>query len=572
MGVKSLFVVLLSCFLGLAVGDACAQNKKPAEVDAKTRLEAEFYFTEGEKFFILEDFAKALVLFKKSAESDPNNATAHFKMAQVYRLMGDQVKALQEISTAIGINPGNKYFHALQAEIYTDINEFDRAAEVYENMLANMDGTDEYLFELAAIYLYQQKYDKAISAYDRIEQYYGSSEEIGTQRQMIYLQQNQLDKAIVEGEKLIENFTETDKYAVRQVELLLNNGMEDEAQEEIMGLIEKFPQSARLRLILSDMQRKSGNVALAEENLKEAFRNPKMDIETKVQQLAEYRTLLSEDELRDRALPLAEILTEVHPESAIAYAVKGDLYQALGDRPDSKNAYLKSLEYDQSNLSVWQNVLQMLIENNRMDSVLLLSEEALEVFPNQGMIYYFNGAANLQKQNYDEAVYSLEQGKRLSSSNLGLVSVFNSMLGDAYNGTGDFEKSDRAYDAALDFDPDNLAVLNNYSYFLALRKEKLDKAADMAKRAVDGDPSNVTFLDTYAWVLFTQEKYKDASKVIQKAIDLGNVSAIHYEHYGDILYKLGDVNAAVEQWKKARELNPKAPLIDKKIAEKTLYE
>jgi len=190
----------------------------------------------------------------------------------------------------------------------------------------------------------------------------------------------------------------------------------------------------------------------------------------------------------------------------------------------------------------------------------------------QGMIYYFNGAANLQRQNYDEAIYALEQGKRLSSSNLGLVSVFNSMLGDAYNGKGNHARSDRAYEAALDFDPDNLAVLNNYSYYLALRKEKLDKAEEMSSRAVEGDPENVTFLDTYAWVLFNREKYKEAARVIRKAIDIGNVSAIHYEHYGDILYKLGEIDQAVEQWKKARELNPDSPLIDKKIAEKTLYE
>ncbi len=565
---RTLAIIIFS--LLLLAGPGADAQKKNKPVDKKTRLEAEFYFTEGEKFFILEDYAKALVLFRKSAESDPNNATAHFKMAQVYRIMGDQVNALSEISEAIEINPQNKYFHALQAEIYTDINEYDRAAAVYEHMINNMERTDEYLFELAAIYLYQQKYDKAIETYDRIEKSYGISEEICTQRQMIYLQQNQLDKAIAEGEKLIDNFPENDQFAVRQVELLLNNGMEEKAEIRIAELIEEFPQSARLRLILSDMQRKSGDVELAEESLREAFMNPQMDIDTKVQQLAEYRTLLSEDELRDRALPLADILTEVHPSSALAFAVKGDLYQALGERVESRNAYLKSLEFDQSNLSVWQNVLQMLLESNKIDSVLLLSDEALEIFPNQGMIYYFNGTANLQKQNYDEAIYALEQGKRLSSSNLGLVSVFNSMLGDAYNGAGNYEKSDRSYEAALDFDPDNLLVLNNYSYFLALRNEKLDKAEEMSGRAVKGDPGNVTFLDTYAWVLFTREKYKEAAKVIEEAISLGNVSAIHYEHYGDILYKLGKVDEAVEQWKKAREMNPDAPLIDKKIAERTL--
>jgi len=375
MGRFWFFVFILLCPLILA-GPGAGAQKKQKKVDQKTRLEAEFYFTEGEKSYILEDYAKALVLFRKSAESDPNNATAHFKMAQVYRIMGDQVEALSQISEAISINPDNKYFHALQAEIYTDINEFDRAAGVYEHMINNMDRTNEYLFELAAIYLFQQKYNKAIQTYDRIEESYGISEEICTQRQMIFLQQNELDKAIAVGERLIDNFPENDQFAVRQVELMLNNGLEAEAEERIAELIDQFPQSARLRLILSDMQRKSGNVELAEESLREAFLNPQMDIDTKVQQLAEYRTLLSEDELRDRALPLADILTEVHPSSALAFAVKGDLYQALGDRKASKDAYLKSLDFDQSNLSVWQNVLQMLMETRKYDSVMTLSDDA----------------------------------------------------------------------------------------------------------------------------------------------------------------------------------------------------
>lgn len=551
---------------------ALAQRKSPASLDTKTRLEAEFYFTEGEKFFILEDYSKAMVMFQKSAETDPNNATAHYKIAQIHRLKGDQINALQEISTALEINDKNKYYFALQAQLYTDLNEFDRAAGIYETMLDEIEGTDEYLFELAAIYLYQQKYDKAIAAYNRIEEHYGVSPEISTQRQMIYLQRNQLDKAIAEGEKMVSDFPEEDKFAVRQLELLINNGRDAEALEKAEAYIEQFPQSARLRLLRSDLDRKSGNTEEADLGLMEAFRNPQMDVDTKIEQLAEYRTLLTSDEIQSRAIPLAEILTDVHPESARAYAVKGDLYQSVGEKGQAKQAYLASLANDDSNLAVWQNVLQMLLESNQMDSVVSLSEEALEIYPNQGMLYYFNGTGLLQKREYKEAIYALEQGKRLSSSNLGLVSVFNSMLGSAYNGTEDYGKSDRAFEAALDFDPENLGVLNNYAYYLAIRNENLDKAENMAERAVAGAPSNITFLDTYGWVLYKREKYGEAAKVMEKAIAIGNVSAIHYEHYGDILFKLGDVNGAVDQWKKAKELNPDAPLIDKKIAEKTLYE
>jgi hypothetical protein len=44
------------------------------------------------------------------------------------------------------------------------------------------------------------------------------------------------------------------------------------------------------------------------------------------------------------------------------------------------------------------------------------------------------------------------------------------------------------------------------------------------------------------------------------------------EHYGDILFKLGDVDSAVKQWQKAKGMDETSDLIDKKIADRKLYE
>jgi predicted negative regulator of RcsB-dependent stress response len=59
---------------------------------------------------------------------------------------------------------------------------------------------------------------------------------------------------------------------------------------------------------------------------------------------------------------------------------------------------------------------------------------------------------------------------------------------------------------------------------------------------------------------------------MEKALKLENVSATHYEHYGDILFKLGEVDQAVIQWKEALKRSPGSKEIERKIAEKTLYE
>jgi len=94
----------------------------------------------------------------------------------------------------------------------------------------------------------------------------------------------------------------------------------------------------------------------------------------------------------------------------------------------------------------------------------------------------------------------------------------------------------------------------------------------MSALLTKNNPENPTVLDTYAWVLYAREKYKDARKVIERAISTGNANATHFEHYGDILFKLGDINGAVQQWEKARGLNANSEVLNKKIANRKMYE
>jgi Flp pilus assembly protein TadD len=224
------------------------------------------------------------------------------------------------------------------------------------------------------------------------------------------------------------------------------------------------------------------------------------------------------------------------------------------------------------NFEVWENLLYLDIQVGQYDNAINHSEKALEMFPNQGMLHYFNGVAHLQKRHYEEAIFGFEQAKKLSGRKPALVAEINGMLGDAYNATKAFDKSDKAYDDALAVDPNNNTILNNYSYYLALRKFNLEKAEKMSALLVKNNPDNPTFLDTYAWVLYTRQKYKEARKVIERAVTSGNANATHIEHYGDILFQLGDVTGAVQQWEKARGLNANSETLNKKIANRKIYE
>src|SRR5690606_32580031 len=125
--------------------------------------------------------------------------------------------------------------------------------------------------------------------------------------------------------------------------------------------------------------------------------------------------------------------------------------------------------------------------------------------------------------------------------------------GDVYHGLQMYAESDVAYEEAIALDSTNAYALNNYAYYLALRKEKLPLAAEMSKKSNELEPDFASYEDTYAWVLFQQGEYEEALVWIKRAIDHADgASDTLLEHYGDILAKLGRIDDAIVQWEKAR--------------------
>jgi tetratricopeptide (TPR) repeat protein len=146
-------------------------------------------------------------------------------------------------------------------------------------------------------------------------------------------------------------------------------------------------------------------------------------------------------------------------------------------------------------------------------------------------------------------------------------------MGDAYHSKGLYKQSDACFDKVLTVNPMEEHVLNNYSYYLSLRRDRLDKAALMSKKLVDKFPTNGTYLDTYAWVLFQRGEYIESLVYIEKALkDEKQNSSTVWEHYGDALFKNGRVDEAVKAWKTANSLDGASNKLDKKIENKRIIE
>ena len=277
--------------------------------------------------------------------------------------------------------------------------------------------------------------------------------------------------------------------------------------------------------------------------------------------------------MNNQAFQLAEILVDVHQEDYISFAMYADLLYTDKQYQKAKEYYFLSLERNNSNQEVWVQILFIQADQKNYLELQKTSAEALTFFPMNPLFYYFNGLSNKWFKKYDQAIECLTSGLEFVINNDLLLLEYYSSLGDLHNEIKEYNKSDNYFEKALKLDSNNAVVLNNYSYYLSLRREKLELAKKMSYRANVLEPNNGTYQDTYAWVLYQQQNYQEAEKWIKKAIENDEQkSAVLIEHYGDILFRLGDIKSAVDQWRKALILAPDSDILQQKIKDKKTYE
>ncbi|MBX2842308.1 MAG: tetratricopeptide repeat protein [Flammeovirgaceae bacterium] len=534
--------------------------------------QAEYIFAEGIKHVILEDYKKALVLLEESERLNPDNPTTKFKIAQVYYDMEKYDEALPYAVKALQIENSNIYYYLLLADIHKAKKEYEQVVKVYKDLLDIVDGSEEYYFDLASAYLHLSDYKNAIEAYNKAETIFGLNEAVVRQKQRIYLNINDLDAALGEGQKLVDAFPSNSGYSVAQAQMLFSNDRFEDAEAILTNLFERLPDDPEAQLMLAKIYQKQGKTDEADKLMETAFMSNDLEVENKLEVLRNYLQKEEDQVKTEKGKKLAEIVVMVHPESDLSNGIYGDFLLFEGKKEESRGYYLKSLKANGDSYEIWQKVINIDWEFQQFDSVVVHSESALEFFPNQAQLYLYNGTGNYVLQKYEESMESLEQGKMLATDPE-LKIQFNAQLGDVYNSLKEYKKSDDAFEDVLKQDPRNEHVLNNYGYFLSVRKENLKRAKELGEQLMKLAPNSPTYQDTYGWILFVSGDYKNAVKILEKAANDSDNGTI-IEHYGDALFKTNKKDEALIQWKKAKDLGgtENEELLDKKINQKDLIE
>ncbi len=566
----------------LAQGTGKKKNKKqkgdktePVKQTGRDAAKLDRLFLEAEKAKVIEDWEAAIKNYREVIALDAKNSNAYFQLAQIYFSQNKLPDAQKAAEEAAKLDAGNKWYFEMLATIYMAQGRAKEAENTFQLLLKKHPNNPDYYLNLGYLYSNMGQYENAIKIYDLFEKNFGIDEQVVQEKKNLYLRMNKFNEAVAEVHKLVEEFPNEPDYMLMEADLYRAKGDFEKAKAIYNKVLEIEPDNPQAQLALTQINMRSDTPEQKKENLRGIFENPKVGIDTKVSiLLISYIQMNSEDSVkRKEAIDLAEILVSVHPEEAKSYAIRGDLYYLDGQNDKALESYEKALTLNKDIFQVWQQV--MLIYNLKKDweKVLKTTNEAMELFPNQAAIYLFKGNAEMQLKDYEKAIRSFSKGEKMSTEDLKMRAQFLANQGDAYHSLNKHTESDEAYDKALKLDPENAYVLNNYSYYLSLRKQNLEKAKQMSAYSNKLEPNNSSFLDTYAWILFQMENYAEARDWQEKAMKAeATPSGTILEHYGDILFKLGKKGEALNYWKKAKEAGTDSGTLDKKIAEEKYVE
>ena len=546
------------------------QIKKVQLTDLQKR-KFDYFFYEASREKMKGNLEKSAMYLSECLKIDATSSATMYELANILVAGKEIVKAQGLLERAITIEPDNIWYKLMLAELYQQNKLGFQAIQLYESIVKTHPDNDEYLYGLAQLYQRNGESDKALATYDKLEKRIGLNEVIILEKEKILLELGKNKSALNELTKLTNKYPEEARYYGLIADYYQYLKETDKAKEYYNIVLEKDPGNVMAFFSLGNLAYQQNDTTEFLNYYLRALESKKTPFELKFQKVLPFlMDGQNIDKNKGFVSKFFETLIETHSYEAMAYVYQGNFYRALNDNAKALEAYKNAVSIEHSNELIWQDYLLLMIDTQDFSKIYGNAKVAINNFPDNAFFYLLAGSSAGQLKDNEEAIRLLETGLTKVKDNKALEAQLYANIGDIAYDQKDVEKAFESYEKSLKIDELNIVVLNNYSYYLTLENRDLDKAERMSSKCIEMEPGNSTYLDTYAWVLFKRERYFEAKYIIERAIDNGgDKSEVIIEHYGDILYKNGDVDKAMEQWKKSLELGNESELLKRKIESKT---
>ncbi|RZL05437.1 MAG: tetratricopeptide repeat protein [Pedobacter sp.] len=447
----------------------------------------------------------------------------------------------------------------------------DLLIEVFNSIIVLEPDNETYYFDKANAFLIAGNQAEAIKIYEVMEKKFGQSPQLLQARQRVVFEGKnapgnaEVEALIKSDPNDITNYLYLSKMLVQK-----NNAIE--AIALLLKAKEKLQSRYELNLALADIYRAQKNKGLLFTELKEAFNDPAMPVEKKVKIVWGMLGSFNDPDIKRTATELAALIVASHPGDAKALSLYGDVFYRQGSLREAQRQYSAALKLSDQIYPAWEQLMNILITLGDYKEAVKRGDEALSIYPNQAILYYYQAFAQHRDGANDAAISNIRFALQLDADNKQLQAMILALQGEIFIDQNKLSAADDALAKAVILDPENYMIINNYAYYLAIRNQDLNKAATMIAKAAVAVPEDRSVAHTYSVILFKQAKYDQAKSWIEKALQNNSEpDPVYIEHLGDVLYQQGNKEQALIAWERSRSAGNTSEKLMKKINEKKYF-
>ena len=470
-------------FFFFALGLKAQEGKRYTEEEVNIQK----LFIEATREKLLRNYENAAYLFEEVTKKNRNNPAPFFELAKIYDILDQNDKALKNIKTAIKLDSDNPWLRIFLAKLHEKNNLDIEAANVYEKLVQKDPKNSYFYFQWAYFLVKSGQGEKAIIVFNNLEGLTGVDPEVIERKHKIYHEMGKRKAAARELAKLVEVFPDNLTYRHNLARYYEQIGSRKNAKSEYERIVALNPEDARARIALASHEAGNQNDDLGYLNsLGELFRKDNVLLDVKIAKLYPYvqSVATTEDlQIRQTILDLGKLLTEVHYTAAKAFSIYGDLLYQVDDLEGALSQYQKTLKEDDTVFPVWENMMEIYHQLGKYDALADFSEQAMDLFPNQGAAYYYNGLASIATEHYDEALSSLQLALMMSGKEPALLASIYAAISISHGAKKEYNKAKSIVEQGLKIIPGHPGLLEQYGDVLFQNKEE-EAAIEQWKKAL----------------------------------------------------------------------------------------
>lgn len=514
--------------------------------------------------------------------------------------------------------PGDFLMANNYAYLASAIDSTDQAVNVYRRLLELQPSKTQVLISLSETYSGMKQPDSALNMLDRYERMEGKSTQLTARKAVMRVYNNDTTGAIREVDQLIATNPRNYDYRLLKGRIYDYIQKPDSALAEYLAAEQLDPQSGVVKMVLAQYYGQHNDSAAYDQRMYQSLLSADLELGDKLSVLATYlQKLINDKGDTQRGDKLFDVLMSQYPHDANILDLSARFSAAKKDYATAIEEVGYALDLNRQRPDLWNNLMMYQISAERPRDAMkslpgaLAAIDALEKAGGDPdeldsaresvlLLYAMGAQAEHETDsalnaiqdvmamytpylNVRDSVIDLQKIRNLEYGSLMRLSDLYQMAGDALYAAKPprLQETYKAYDNSLKINADNAMTLNNYAYFIITNdkpepgSERFEQAKSMSKKSLDINPKPSSSYDTYAWILFKGGEFKDAltyqQAALEKALTENTVSAELYSHLGDILFMNGEVDAAVENWKKALAIEPEDALLKKKVEHRTFF-